>query len=214
MAVRLIGVPRLVFPAGRIVGHLHWDGSYTEETGPVLATGTVDAPDDRPVELSLTECSGAQRLPRGGWTMQPTNQPTDLQFLYALPSNAIESLELSHVVADSFGAVAHLAPGLRELLLTNTDLDDDAIPHIAQLHGLRRLEMIGNRFTDRGVQQLRVLQDLEYLCLEQDENLSVAAFRFATELPKLKELESQDSPLTSSERDQLQGLLPHIRIWY
>lgn len=74
--------------------------------------------------------------------------------------------------------------------------------------------MIGNRFTDRGLQQLRVLQDIEYLCLEQDENLTVAAFRFATQLPKLKELESQDSPLTSTERDQLQGLLPRVRIWY
>lgn len=86
MAVTLVRVPRLVFPADRIVGALDWDGSYSEETGPVLATGTVDAPDGRPVTLSLVEYSGAQRLARGGWTMQPTEQPTDLRFLHALPT--------------------------------------------------------------------------------------------------------------------------------
>jgi hypothetical protein len=207
-------VPRLAFPTDRIVGDLDWDGAYTEKAGPVLATGPVDAPDGVPIRLSLMEYSGAQPVPRGGWTMQPTGRATDLRFLSQLPRDAIESLEMHHVVADSFGAVVHLAPGLRQLLLTGTDLDDDAIPYLAQLRGLRHLEMIDNRFTDQGLRQLRVLDDIEYVCLEQDEGLTLAAFDFATELPKLKELESQDSPLTARERDQLQESLPQVRIWY
>jgi hypothetical protein len=182
-----------VFPTDRIVGELTWGNGDS-----VPATGAIDIPGDDQTELNLTE------------------PEADLTFLYALPRDSIDSLFVYDVIEETFGAVVHLAPGLRRLFLTGSNLDDRALPYIGQLVGLRHLELIGNRFTDAGLQQLGVLQDLEFLCLEQDEDgpLSIAALDFACTLPNLKEFEQQDSPLTRAERAQLEASLPGVKIWY
>jgi hypothetical protein len=186
-------MPTIVFPTDRIVGEMTWG----DESAP--ATGVVEAPDDDDVALNLT-----------------TERDADLSFLYDLPGDSIHSLFVYGVIGETFAAVVQLAPGLRQLFTTDSGLDDQALPFVSQLVGLRHLELIGNRFTDAGLQQLRVLRNLEFLCLEQDDDepLSVAALDFARDLPNLKEIEQQDSTLTQSERAQLAASLPGVKIWY
>ena len=41
----LSSVPVIQFPTDAIVGTLDWNGSWSDERGPVLATGSVEVPD-------------------------------------------------------------------------------------------------------------------------------------------------------------------------
>ncbi len=103
--------------------------------------------------------------------------------------------------------MTHLAPGLRRLYLAHAHLTDDALTHISKLGGLIYLQSWGNRFTDRGVQQLAALTRLESLYLEE-ETLSAAAFDFTVSLPRLTRLGVQDVPLTEIEIAELRQRLP------
>src|SRR5579859_7655329 len=92
-------VVRLSFPDGEVVGELEWQGG-----GSASATGVVELPDGVEVTLYV---SG--------------DEPVSLDFLHGLPGNSIAELHLQGpLVADSFGAVTHLAPGLRILHLIAT----------------------------------------------------------------------------------------------
>jgi len=195
--------------------------------GARLATGVVTVPGEAEISLdvmlieSVRRVDGASRPvhissrvqidgPDGpaeyvaedpeSWEITGGTQPVDLGFLRNLPAASITSLHLrSPIVAESFAAVAHLAPGLRRLYLARSDLTDDALPTIAALHGLVYLQSWGNRFTDAGVQQLASLARLEHLYLEEA-TLSAAAFDFAASLPT--------SPASDSMLEaQIEGLV-------
>ena len=107
--------------------------------------------------------------------------------------------------------MTHLAPGLRSLYLAWADLEDDALAHVSKLEGLIYLQTWGNRFTDRGVQQLAALTRLESLYLEE-EPLSAAAFDFVVGLPHLARLGLQDVPLTDAELADLRRRLPDVDV--
>jgi hypothetical protein len=204
-------MPTLSFPQDRIVGHLYWAGSNSVSTGPVLATGIVEAPDDRQVRLILSELSGAERRPEGGWSLVSAHRPLDLRGIESLPWAAICTLAVREVVAESVSAIVGLAPGLTELLLFGSDLGDEAIPYIAQLTDLTSLQTFGNHFTDDGVQPLRALHRLESVALGET-TLSAAALRFATMLPKLRQLGIWDIHVTPEEEQGLRAALPGVEI--
>jgi hypothetical protein len=146
------------------------------------------------------------------WEITGGSQPADLSFLRQLPADSITALRLcSPIVAESLGAVTHLAPGLRRLYLAWADLDDDALAHVSKLDGLIYFQAWGNRFTDRGVQQLAALTSLQSLYLEE-ETLSAAAFDFAVSLPHLSSLGVQDVPLTEAELAELRRRLPGVNV--
>jgi hypothetical protein len=206
-------VPSLRFPSDQAVGTLEWPGS--ERKTPVLATGVVTVSDETEISLDVMLIESVRRVdgrsraarissrvqmdgPDGpaeyvaeaseSWEITGGTQPIDLGFLRSLPADSITNLHLrSPIVAESFPAVAHLAPGLRRLYLARSDLGDDALPTVAALQGLVYLHSWGNRFTDTGVQQLASLTRLENLYLEE-ETLSAAAFDFAASLPQLARL--------------------------
>jgi hypothetical protein len=223
----------LTFPSGQAVGTLDWAGSGA---APVLASGVVTVPDGVEIALDVkviesvrrTDGHGAfhstltnKRLNADGsedsevrqdsdqsWEITGGSQPADLEFLRQLPADSITDLHLSApIVPGSLAAVTHLALGLRKLYLAWADLPDDALAHVSKLDGLMYLQTWGNRFTDRGVQQLAALSRLESLYLEE-ETLSAAAFDFAVRLPHLSRLGVQDVPLTEAELAELRRRLP------
>jgi len=205
------GMRILSFPNDEVVGTLEWVGSYSSQSGPVLATGDVEVPDDQEISLDVHRVDSVE--PSGdGWVMRGGSAPVDLQFLVALPPDSIEALKVvGGIVPSTFRFVSHLAPGLRKLYLSNADLSDDALDHVAKLTGLTYLQTFGNSFTDAGVQQLAALQDVEYLYLEE-ETLSAGALAFVRELPHLTRLGLQDMPLTDEELADLRATLPGVRV--
>jgi hypothetical protein len=214
---------RLQFPEDEIVGTLRWVGS-DDGHGPILATGVVDVPDDGPVSLDvmhvvsvepssagspLTDV-GAPKDEAAGWLLRGDGAAVDLSFLRDLPSDSIDSLSLSKLVQE-FVAVVHLAPGLTSLYLADSDLEDEVLSHVARLENLVYLQAWGNRFSDKGVQQLVSLHRLEYLYLEE-ETLTAAAFEFTPALSRLKRLGLMDVPVTPEELFLLRARLPNVDV--
>ncbi len=204
----------LTFPADVIVGNLDWAGSWSDERGPVLATGTVLVPDDAEIELHTEALSGSERDPGGAsWSLIPDRRrpELDLGFLRQLPADAITSLSLGRSAAGSVSALAHLAPGLRRLYLGWTGFGDEVLPFVARLVNLTYLQTFGNHFSDAGVQQLSALQQLDHLYLEE-ETLTAAGFAFAAALPRLQRLGLQDVPLTDAEMGDLRQRLSGVDV--
>jgi hypothetical protein len=204
-------VPVLRFPTERIVGTLDWDGSWSDVSGPVLARGEVPVPDGVEVQLSVEEVTGSRPVGNGTWELQAATAPVPLDFLRDLPPDALQSMTIQGAAEESIEAVTHLAAGLRHLVLAHTGFSDAVLPAVAALPCLTDLQTWGNRFTDEGVQILAGLSDLQRLYLEEA-SLSVAAFAFAEQLPRLVHLGLQDVPLSDEELSALRGRLPGVRV--
>jgi hypothetical protein len=205
------GMTVLRFPSDRAVGTLDWDGSWSAETGPVLARGDVRVPDGAAVHLHVQEVLDSVASGRGGWRSTGGLRPVDLAVLTGLPSNALHAVTLRAVDERSVGALAHVSPGLRMLYLSASGLGDAVLPTVATLTGLTWLQAWGNRFTDAGVQQLVALQQLRHLYLEE-ETLTAAAFGFVENLPHLEQLGVQDVDLDDAELASLRSRLPRVRV--
>ena len=163
----------LTFPEDRVVGLLDWLGAWSADRGLVLATGQVEVPDDQEISLRLMEVTSTERH-GDTWQASGDAGPVDIDFLTRLAPTALTSLTLGRVTPGSYPAVAHLAPGLRSVHLSWSELTDDLLPHLAQLIRLESLQTYGNFFTDDGVQVLSSLTGLVSLCLEE-ETLTAAA---------------------------------------
>jgi hypothetical protein len=204
-------VPILQFPTDRLVGTVDWDGSWTDERGPVLATGSVDVPDDVTVSLDVQTVRGSKATGGGGWSVDVAMDPVDLSFLRELPADGIEALTLHRSDEATIGAVAHLAPGLRKLYLVWAGFSDAVLETVAKLTGLTYLQTFGNDFTDQGVRRLASLVNLDHLYLEE-ETLTAAAFDFVDQLTNLARLGLQDVQITTEELDRLRSRLPGVDV--
>ena len=204
-------MPALRFPTDRIVGTLSWKGSWSDEHGPVLATGSVEVPDGVAVSMEVQLLLGSEPSGRGSWSMIPAQEAVDLGFVRDLPADAVESLSIPSAHEESFAAVAHLAPGLRRLYLGYSRFSDAVLPTVAMLTELTFLQTFGNVFTDHGVQQLVSLVKVDHLYLEE-ETLTVRAFDFVDRLPQLTRLGVRDVPLTEHEIARLRERLPGVDV--
>ena len=204
-------MPELIFPTDQAVGTLDWDGAFDPTRGPVLAVGTVHAPDGLEISLEVSPVGASDAVGGGTRRTEAGPAPVDLTFLARLPADSITSLSLGRIDPVTIGSIAHLAPGLRRLYLPWTRLDDDALPHITRLTGLTWLQTFGNHFTDDGVQQLAALRHLEHLYLEEA-TLTAAAFAFTTQLPHLARLGLQDVQIGPEELDTLKARLPGVDV--
>ena len=83
-------------------------------------------------------------------SVEGSYEPVDLEFIRGLPADSVFDLSLSEVVPPSFAAVAHLAPGLRDLSVYVDDLGDDAPSVIAELTALESLALYGNALFEDG----------------------------------------------------------------
>lgn len=204
-------MPAFQFPTDRIVGTLDWNGSWTDERGPVLATGMVNVPGDVAVSLEVQAVRGVESRGGGRWSVDVAREAVDLGFLRDLPADGVESLTLHRSDEATFGAVAHLAPGLRRLYLVWAGFSDAVLGTVARLTGLTYLQTFGNNFTDGGVQKLAALVNLDHLYLEE-ETLTAGAFAFVDQLPHLARLGLQDVPITLDDLRRLRGRLPGVDV--
>lgn len=204
-------MPTLEFPTDTIVGTVEWMGSWADDRGPILATGSVNVPNDAQVSLSVQAVRGSRATGGGAWTLDFAQQPVDLGFLRNLPADRVESLTVESRSEASFDAVAHLAPSLRRLYLVWAGFSDVVLETVSRLTGLTYLQTFGNDFTDRGVQQLAALVNLEHLYLEE-KTLTGAAFAFADQLPHLARLGLRDVAISPKELRRLRKRLPEVEV--
>jgi integrase len=66
------------------VGVVEWEGSWTDEQGPVLATGSVQVPDGADVSLEIASYTGKEPEGGGSWSLIPGQEPVDLGFVTRL----------------------------------------------------------------------------------------------------------------------------------
>jgi hypothetical protein len=126
-------VTALRFPANIVVGEVWWeDARQSGGWGHQLAIGTVDVPDGTAVRLNAGRRYGDQ-------------EAVDLEFIRGLPADSVLELNLTGgIVPASFAAVAHLAPGLRDLSAYIDNLGADAPSVIAELTAIERLSLAGH----------------------------------------------------------------------
>jgi hypothetical protein len=78
-------------------------------------------------------------------------EAVDLEFIRGLPADSVFDLSVTgDIVPDSFAAVAHLAPGLRDLSVYIDNLGDEAPSVIAELTALERLSLAGHSAPEDG----------------------------------------------------------------
>lgn len=178
----------------------------------MMAIGSITIPEGARVDLHISYVESIIDNAEGRISYSGSRQPVDLSFLAGLPQNCVESLHLQSIIEpESIKSLPHLAPGLRKLYLAMIKLGDEALESVCRLSNLRYLQAFGNNFTNLGVQVLVGLQELESLYLEE-ESLSVEAFAFADELPRLKRLGLQDVPIGADELADLQARLPDVEV--
>ena len=77
-------------------------------------------------------------------------EAVDLEFIRGLPADSVFDLSVGSIVPASFAAVAHLAPGLRDLSVYLDDLGADAPSVIAELTALESLSLAGGSAPEDG----------------------------------------------------------------
>ena len=153
----------LRFPAEVAVGEVWWeDARESGGWGHLLAIGVVEVPDGTVVRLYAGR----------GYSSE---EAVDLEFIRGLRADSVLDLSLTgNVVPASFAAVAHLAPGLRDLSVYIDNLGDEAPSVIAELAALERLSLAGHcapedgpslRLDDRALSVIADLPALESLSL-------------------------------------------------
>jgi hypothetical protein len=130
-------------------------------------------------------------------------EAVDLEFIRDLPANSVFDLNVGGVVPSSFAAVAHLAPGLRELCVYLDSLGDEAPSVIARLTALESLALAGDSAMDEGEQlddhALSMIADLpalEYLAL-LDGAYTERGLQQLRRLPKLRHLHIEREGVTA-----------------
>jgi hypothetical protein len=129
----------------------------------------------------------------------------DLEFIRGLPADSVSDLSLGDVVPASFAALAHLAPGLRDLSVYIDDLGADAPSVIAELTALERLSLAGNygpehgpalRLDDDALSPIADLPDLESLSLLGG-SYTEHGLQQLRRLPQLRHLHIERADLTA-----------------
>ncbi|MCW2932238.1 MAG: hypothetical protein JWM19_3200 [Actinomycetia bacterium] len=131
-------------------------------------------------------------------------EAVDLEFIRGLPADSVSDFSLrGDAIPDSFAAVAHLAPGLRDLSLYLDHLGDDAPSVIADLTALESLSLAGDsamdegrRLDDRALSMIADLPALEYLAL-LDGAYTGHGLQQLRRLPKLRHLHVEREGLTA-----------------
>jgi hypothetical protein len=130
-------------------------------------------------------------------------EAVDLEFIRGLPAHSVSELNVGSVVPASFAAVAHLAPGLRDLSVYLDNLGDDAPSVIAGLTALESLALAGDsamdegrRLDDHALSMIADLPALEYLSL-LDGAYTEQGLQQLRRLPKLRHLHIEREGLTA-----------------
>jgi hypothetical protein len=139
-------------------------------------------------------------------SIENAHEAVDLDFLRGLPPDSVSDLDLGDVIPASFAAVAHLAPGLRDLsVFIDDNLARSAPSVIAELTALQRLWLAGNMLPEDGdsslldddtlaaIAELPALEALSLLGGSYTEH----GLQQLTRLPKLQHLHIEREDLTA-----------------
>jgi hypothetical protein len=142
----------------------------------------------------------------GSYSIEDGCEAVDLEFLRALPPDSVSVLHPGEIVPATFAAVAHLAPGLRDLsVFVDDNLSEDAPAVIAELTALERLSLAGNMIPEDGPSSLlndhaltaiADLPALEALSLLGG-SYTEQGLQLLTRLPKLQHLHIEREDLTA-----------------
>jgi hypothetical protein len=144
--------------------------------------------------------------PGEGCSIGSGEEAVDLEFIRGLPADSVSELNLGEVVSGSFAAVAHLAPGLRDLSVYIDDLGEAAPSVIAELTALQRLSLAGNdapedgpslRLNDHALSTIAGLPALDALSLLGG-SYTEHGLQQLRRLPKLRHLHIEREGLTPS----------------
>jgi hypothetical protein len=182
----------LRFPADHAVGEVWWeDDPEAGHWDHRPATGVVEVPDGTPVLFD-----GGRRY---------SVEPVDLAFLRDLPPDSVFEANLTgEIVPASFPAVAHLAPGLRDLSVYLDDLGPEAPAVLAELTALETLSLAGHadpedgpspRLNDQALSTIADLPALQVLMLLGG-SYTERGLQQLARLPRLRELYLQRDGLT------------------
>jgi hypothetical protein len=137
------------------------------------------------------------------YSVGPGQEAVDLEFVRGLPPDSVFGLSVGGIVPASFAAVAHLAPGLRDLCACLDNLSDDAPSVIAELTALESLTLAGDpamdegrRLDDHALSEIADLPALEYLAL-LDGAYTEEGLQQLGRLPKLRHLHIEREGLTA-----------------
>jgi len=141
-----------------------------------------------------------------GYGVGRGEEAVDLEFIRGLPADSVFDLSMTGgILPASFAAVAHLAPGLRQLSgVYLDDLGDDAPSVIAALTALESLSLSGGpaaedgpgRLDDHALSVIADLPALEYLSL-LDGSYTEHDLRQLGRLRKLRHLHIEREGLTA-----------------
>jgi hypothetical protein len=143
--------------------------------------------------------------PGESWSVESGDEAVNLAFIHDLPADSVFDLSLTgDIVAASFAAVAHLAPGLRDLSVYLDNLADDAPSVIARLTALQSLALGGGptaedgpgRLHDHALSVIAGLPALEYLSLLHG-SYTEHGLRQLRRLRKLRHLHIEREDLTA-----------------
>lgn len=171
-------------------------------------------PDERHAVL-LGDARGDVAVP-GGCAPRLVVEPSaarDLSFLTRLQPDDVDSLELTQtqVTDEQLRHVAHLS-ALPRLSLSDTDVTDRGLVHLRPLASLQWLALWWCRgITDAGVPHLLALRGLEFLSLGRTGITDAGVLQLA-ELPALRTLTLEDSRVTREAVAELQRQRPGLRI--
>jgi hypothetical protein len=186
----------LRFPTEIAVGELWWeDGRESGRWGHQVAIGAAEVPDGAAVRLN----AGRDHFDGG--------PAVDLDFIRDLPADSVFELNLTgDFIPASFAAVAHLAPGLRNLSVHIDELGAEAPSVIAELTALERLSLSGNdgpedgpslRLDDHCLTVISALPVLESLSLLGG-SYTRHGLQQLRRLPTLRHLHIEREDLTAS----------------
>jgi hypothetical protein len=143
--------------------------------------------------------------PGESYSVESGEEAVDLEFIRGLPADSVSELNLGDVVPGSFAAVAHLAPGLRNLSVYIDNVVDDGASVIAELTALKRLSLAGNdapedgpslRLDDHALSAIADLPALEALSLLGG-SYTEHGLRQLRRLPNLRHLHIEREGLTA-----------------
>jgi hypothetical protein len=189
-------------------------GGWAAPVGTPLPPPTVPGPTQERVTWQRGMRDSALRNTRSIWceprkesyTIEHGDEAVDLEFIRGLPADSVSDLGLGDVVPASFAAVAHLAPGLRDLwVYIDDNLGDDGPSVIAELTALEMLSLAGHdlpedgpesRLDDRALSAIADLPALEALSL-LGRSYTEHGLQQLRRLPKLRHLHMEREGLTA-----------------
>ncbi|MES2648455.1 MAG: c-type cytochrome domain-containing protein [Bacteroidota bacterium] len=115
------------------------------------------------------------------------------------------------VTADDLKMLMPLSKQILRLYIGNTNLDDSALPFIAQLTSLQKLDISNNIISDKGLPVLKNLTNLQFLNLSGN-NISFKSLLQLKEIKTLDKIFLFNTTLVPSDYGRLQAGFPKTSI--